>query len=178
MDRLEHQKKEGRDIARPHNAPRSSLNSLERLFAELKVQLNLDDDQLIEILKSGKNSALCIPLSVFSSRPLGILESLSVHLHENMHLTFSEISLILNRDPRTIWTSYTKARKKLPDKLNADYSSIQIPIHVFQNRRYGTLESLARYLKDEKGMKFHSIAKALNRDDRTIWTSYSRAMKK
>ena len=52
--------------------------------------------------------------------------------------------------------------------------SISIPSSIFRDRSVAVLEALVRYLKDEKGMSFHGIAILLNRDDRTIWTVYSR----
>lgn len=55
---------------------------------------------------------------------------------------------------------------------------ILVPLEVLKNRNLGVLESTTLYLKDEKGMKFSEIAKALERDDRTIWTTYHKAKKK
>ncbi|MFC1769335.1 hypothetical protein ACFLZX_06255 [Nanoarchaeota archaeon] len=156
-----------------------SLSSLDSLFSQLKSQYNIPEEHLIELLKSSKKSeTLFIPLSILSMRPLGILESITKYLHENINLTFSQIATLLYRDPRTIWASYNKSKKKFKDKFVADYSSIHIPIYVFQNRKFGTLESVVRYLKFDHNMKLHEIAIALNRDDRTIWTCLSRSNKK
>ncbi|MBR9675882.1 hypothetical protein GOV05_02630 [Candidatus Woesearchaeota archaeon] len=55
---------------------------------------------------------------------------------------------------------------------------IHIPLEVLKNRELGMLESITLYLKDEKEMKFSEIAKALNRDQRTIWATYNKAKKK
>ncbi|MBU1199207.1 MAG: hypothetical protein KJ685_05220 [Nanoarchaeota archaeon] len=59
-----------------------------------------------------------------------------------------------------------------------DKNAITIPIQILQNRQYGVLESTVVYLKDEIGLKYSEIARALNRDDRTIWTVYNNAKKK
>jgi len=40
------------------------------------------------------------------------------------------------------------------------------------------MESVVSYMKNSLGMTYHEIAVALNRDDRTIWTVYNRALKK
>ncbi len=40
------------------------------------------------------------------------------------------------------------------------------------------MESVVNYMKDTLNMSYHEIAVALNRDDRTIWTVYNRALKK
>lgn len=55
---------------------------------------------------------------------------------------------------------------------------VSIPLEVLKNRDLGVLESTTIYLKDEKDMKFSEIAKALDRDDRTIWATYHKAKKK
>ncbi|MBR9677316.1 hypothetical protein GOV04_04195 [Candidatus Woesearchaeota archaeon] len=53
-----------------------------------------------------------------------------------------------------------------------------IPLDIFKNRSLGVLESITVYLKDTKGLKFSQIARALERDDRTIWATYHKAKKK
>lgn len=55
---------------------------------------------------------------------------------------------------------------------------LYIPVTVFQDRRVGVLEATVIYLKDEKLLSYTQIAEALNRDDRTIWTSYHQGKKK
>jgi hypothetical protein len=55
---------------------------------------------------------------------------------------------------------------------------LAIPIEVLQNRDLSTLEAIVRYLKDEEGYTYSQIAHLLNRDDRTVWTTYKRAVKK
>ena len=55
---------------------------------------------------------------------------------------------------------------------------VNIPSFIFRNRDLAALEAIVVYLKDSQGMTFAQIAKLLNRDDRTIWTTYTRAKKK
>jgi hypothetical protein len=40
------------------------------------------------------------------------------------------------------------------------------------------MESVVYYMKDTLDLTYHEIALQLNRDDRTIWTVYNRAIKK
>jgi len=40
------------------------------------------------------------------------------------------------------------------------------------------MESVVYYMKTKLEMTYHEIAISLNRDDRTIWTVYNRALKK
>jgi hypothetical protein len=53
-----------------------------------------------------------------------------------------------------------------------------IPLEILKNRKLGMLESVTVFLKDKKKLTYSQIAKLLNRDDRTIWSSYSKAKNK
>lgn len=53
-----------------------------------------------------------------------------------------------------------------------------IPLEVIQNRNLSILESIVWFLKEQEKMNFHNIGVMLNRDERNIWTVYSRAKKK
>lgn len=65
-----------------------------------------------------------------------------------------------------------KERKKKP------VSEFLIPTSIFINTKLTTFESMVKYLKDERGLNFHEIGIALDRDERNIWTVYKRAKKK
>jgi len=96
-------------------------------------------------------------------------------------MTYHEIALLVGRNDKTIWTCYSRARKKRSEKEKIALSFedvIEIPIDIFKNRTLAPLESITSYLKDNKGLSFHEIAVLLNRDDRTIWTCHNRAKKK
>lgn len=53
-----------------------------------------------------------------------------------------------------------------------------VPSYIFLDRDLAPLESVAEYLKEEKGLSYHEIAVLTGRNDRTIWTTYNRAKKK
>ena len=55
---------------------------------------------------------LIIPASVLRDRRLSILESIVEYLHDHKNMRFSEISRLLGRDQRTIWTVYNRCRVK------------------------------------------------------------------
>ncbi|MFH2028209.1 MAG: hypothetical protein ABIJ08_03655 [Nanoarchaeota archaeon] len=57
-------------------------------------------------------------------------------------------------------------------------NNLLIPSTIFRDRKISVLEAVVEYLKDEKNLTYHEIAVLLNRDDRTVWTCYSRAKKK
>ena len=56
-----------------------------------------------------------IPLSLFADRKLAVLESIVRYLHEEKGFTFREISLMLNRNERTIYTAYRRYIDKKHD---------------------------------------------------------------
>jgi hypothetical protein len=58
-----------------------------------------------------------------------------------------------------------------------DIQKIPIPLSIFQNK-LPPLETLVRYLKDILGLNFSYIAKILNRNETTIWTTYNNSVKK
>ncbi len=57
-------------------------------------------------------SKYLIPVSVLNERKLSVLESIVEFLREKHELSYKQISLLINRDNRTIWTVYQKAKKK------------------------------------------------------------------
>ncbi|MEK6974686.1 MAG: hypothetical protein AABW41_05630 [Nanoarchaeota archaeon] len=55
---------------------------------------------------------LVIPAHVLRDRKLSALESIIEYLKEIRKLNYHEISVLLNRDERNIWTMYNRAKKK------------------------------------------------------------------
>lgn len=53
-----------------------------------------------------------IPLLVFRDRKVAGLECMVEYMHDVKRLTFHEIAILFNRDDRTIWTAYNRAKKK------------------------------------------------------------------
>jgi len=53
-----------------------------------------------------------IPISVLRDRSLKPLEAIVEYLKDIQGLTYHEIAELLNRDDRTIWTVYNRAKKK------------------------------------------------------------------
>jgi len=58
------------------------------------------------------SSKIFIPLSIFEDRRLSALEAIVEYLKEKRHLTFHQIAVMTNRDDRTIWTTYNRAKTK------------------------------------------------------------------
>ncbi|MBN1385886.1 hypothetical protein JW968_02795 [Candidatus Woesearchaeota archaeon] len=53
-----------------------------------------------------------IPIAIFQHREAGALEVLTIFMHDELELSFTQIGNSIGRDPRTIWTSYNKGKKK------------------------------------------------------------------
>lgn len=58
------------------------------------------------------SSTLNVPTSVFRDRSLSVLEVVVEYLKEHHNLTYHQIAKLLNRDDRTIWTVYNRAKRK------------------------------------------------------------------
>ena len=61
--------------------------------------------------KSKLEDLASVPLSIFKDRSLSVLETLVFYL-KNRGLSLKEISTLINRDQRTIWTVFNRAKKK------------------------------------------------------------------
>ncbi len=62
-------------------------------------------------------------------------------------------------------------------KEKQDKNTEQIPVDVF-NKDLGCLETMVKYLKENKGFSFVEIAKILNRNSKSMWISYRNSKKK
>ena len=57
-------------------------------------------------------SPYSIPVSILKDRNLSVLENVVSYLKDTFGLTYHKIAVLLNRDDRTIWTVYQRAKKK------------------------------------------------------------------
>ena len=119
-----------------------------------------------------------LPISLFSNSFLSSLETIVKYVKEEAGLSYKEISLILNRDERTIWGTYHNAKKKMAGKFKLNDITLFVPLIIFSYRSLSVLETITAYLRDNYNLRYCQIAGFLTRDDRTIWTIYSRCLKK
>ena len=152
----------------------SDFLKLNELVEKLKLKYKISSS---DILNKLEKKEILIPCEIFSEK-ISALETIVKYLRKNLNLTNKEISVLLNRDERTIWQAYDSSVKKHPAKFNIQYSKYYIPISVLTNRNYAVLESIVKYLKEIQNLKYHKIAVLLKRNDRTIWTVYQRSLKK
>lgn len=61
---------------------------------------------------SRKSSYISFPSSIFKDRSVSVLEALSEHLRDSKNMSYHEVAVLLNRDDRTIWTCYKRAKDK------------------------------------------------------------------
>ena len=53
-----------------------------------------------------------IPVSILKDRNLSVLENIVSYLKDTFGLAYHKVAVLLNRDDRTIWTVYQRAKKK------------------------------------------------------------------
>ena len=58
------------------------------------------------------DDSLFIPVVMFTERSLSVLENLIEYLKDNFNLRYCKIASLLNRNDRTIWTVYKRAKRK------------------------------------------------------------------
>ena len=83
-----------------------------------------------------------------------------------------------SKKTKILFNEFLEYLKERKISLNDLSKEEQIPIAIFDNDILSALESIAKYLKENRGLTFHQIAVLLKRDDRTIWSSYNKASKK
>jgi len=66
----------------------------------------------ITVKEEKLDKIVTIPSTIFRNRELAPLESISAYLKNEIGMSFHEIAVLLNRDDRTIWTCYNRAKKK------------------------------------------------------------------
>ncbi len=155
------------------------LTAINTFIETVSEKYSLTFKEVIEIISKGieKEKVILIPTFIFRNRNLGILESVTKYLKEELNITYHEIAVMLNRDDRVIWVSYNKARKKAKERFVIGKPSLWIEISIFRDKQQGLLECIARHLKDVHEMRYQEIAELLNRDNRTIWSSYNKRKK-
>lgn len=111
----------------------AELSSFETIVKFLKESYNLNFEEIAGLLCKRKQSVwrayksavskfkksfdvtnlyYPIPVDIFKDSKLSTLETIVVFLKDSYNLSFSEISALLMRDQRTIWTVYHRAKKK------------------------------------------------------------------
>jgi len=161
------------------------LKEKEMKYIEIADMLNKDQRNIWTVYNRAinkgveeKRKELEIPIKIFENKKLAPLETITKYLKENLKMGYSEIAKELNRNEKTIYTTYKKAKEKVKTKLEIKDYKIKLPINILVNRKLTALGSIIKYMKENLKMGYSEIAKELNRDQRNIWTVYSRTTKK
>ncbi|MCK4997300.1 hypothetical protein KAS08_03270 [Candidatus Pacearchaeota archaeon] len=132
----------------------------------------LESERIFEQFETKLTKENEIPATIFKSR--NALEAICRYLKDEKDMKLSEIASALNRDPRTIWTSYHNADAEI---FPPEVTDIKVPVSIFEKENLSILESISLYLKNN-GMKNKEIAELLGKNSKTIWTFIDRAKKK
>jgi hypothetical protein len=149
-----------------------SLGALKLLLEHFKESYQINPEELINLLEKPKEGT--IPLSVFRTGSLSSLEIIVKYLKENLSMTYHQIAVLLNRNDRTIWSTYNNSLRKFSGPLANGRAEVFVPLSIFSSRASSVLESLVVYLKDSEGYSFAGIASCLLKDYQTIYTTYRR----
>jgi uncharacterized HAD superfamily protein len=86
---------------------------------EIAARLNRHEQTIYTILHLAKKGRLKIkptktevPLSIFAKERLSILETITHYLKDENKISFTEISNLLHKSVKTIWTCYSRYRTK------------------------------------------------------------------
>jgi len=122
-----------KELAIPVSVFSEKLSPLETVVKYLVENLNIKYSEIGRLLKKERqviwttykrasekiphifdevDSDIVIPFSVLHSEKFSIAELIVAYLKENLNMKNSEISLLLKKDARTIWTFYKRYLKK------------------------------------------------------------------
>ncbi len=149
------------------------IDKFSEFFEKSQLDYDISEKDVIGVIKN-KKSFLSVPVSVFKNR-LSPLEAVVQFLRESKY-SLKEISKLLNRSNKTIWTTYNNAVKKHVE-ISVD-SDIFIPLSVISNRKLSVLENICVYMKEKFSLSFAKISRIIGKNKNTIWTCYNRARKK
>ena len=156
-----------------------SFQILKLALEEIKEKYDISSNEAFSLIeKKPISKEVLIPISIFEVKGLSALETICKYLKEELDLNYSKIALLLNRDSRTIWTTYNIACKKRKEKLVVKESKFFFPVSIFRDRKLSVLEALVGYLKDSFNLRYSQIAILLRRDERNMWSVYNRYKKK
>ena len=90
-----------------------SFQILKLALEEIKDKYGINSNEILSLVeKKSVSKEVLIPISIFKVEGLSALETICKYLKEELDLNYSKIALLLNRNDRTIWTVYQRAKKK------------------------------------------------------------------
>lgn len=163
-----------RDISAWLRTSKDSNTSMEVLFRSflryMQEERGLNVNDLL-------HEDLSVPVSVFAIG-LSPSEALCTYLKEKKSLPFRRIGDLLNRDERSAWTSYQRAKSKRPGPLFVSEEGLRIPVSIFTDRSMSILEHVVSYALEHTGMSVPNLARLLNKHPSALHTVIKRARQK
>lgn len=135
------------------------------------IENNQNDSSVSEL----SEDSVLLPVSILKNN--SSLQAIVLYLKDNKGLKFTNIASLLNRNQRTIWTSYKKSDYEKRSFIDTG-SEYFIPVNIFSNRHLSVLENIILYLKSNYDLSTNEISSLLGKKYRTIWTVNRRIMKK
>jgi hypothetical protein len=157
---------------------RISLSEFDSRLHSMIQKYRLPYEEVLAVLNRTALKSISVPIPIFRYRELTHLGSLIKYLKESEHLSCQQLAAMLQRNQKSVSRIYRKSCQRMSFPFALSEDDLRVPISVFADRSLSTLESLTTYLKDSEKLRFSEIAKIINRDQRTIWTSYQRARQK
>ncbi len=153
-------------------------SSIDKNSYESKMELSISQNNFNQNLQNiDEGIKISIPCEIFRQGLSG-LEAIVKYLKEQHSMQYSKIGSLINRDQRTVWVTYNKAKsKQIFFKENNSCPTVSISSDVLKNRELSVLESVSLYLKN-LGFSVKKIALILGKNEKTVWTVLSRAKKK
>jgi DNA-directed RNA polymerase specialized sigma24 family protein len=152
-------------------------NSNSLITNDVNTNINyIEQKQHFQHIQISSSKETFIPLSILKNN--SSLESIVLYLKEVLRLRFSDIAELLNRNQRTIWVTYTNAKKKKILFNLENTSQLNLPLSMFTSRNFSILETIVFYLRTTYTLTFNQISELLGKNYRTVWTVYKRALKK
>lgn len=145
-----------------HQVNETPINNIKELFTQQKILENQEN--------------IFIPCNIFRQGLSG-LEAIIKYLKEEHNLKYSQISKLINRDQRTIWTTYNKIKKHKIINETDTKKYANFNVSLLKNRNLSVLEILATTLKNQ-GFSIKEISEILGKNNKTIWTVLNRAKNK
>ncbi|MEE9525613.1 MAG: hypothetical protein V3V78_03350 [Candidatus Woesearchaeota archaeon] len=142
------------------------------LLKRLKKKYHISTTDVLNFIQED----IMIPCTVFIKK-LSPLETTVKYLKENLDIDFTKIAKMLGRDRKTVWQAHKNAMKKYSDVIPPAETEYNIPVSALRTK-LSLLEAVVVYLKENFKLSYHKIGELLQRNERTIWTVYNRAMKK
>jgi uncharacterized protein YlxP (DUF503 family) len=152
---------------------KDKIEAIQRLFSPIQKKYNIGIAELIRINHASSE----IPISIFNKK-ISSLETVTKYLKEDVGLKYHDIAEATGRDERNIWHTYSEALKKHPKRLEFKESKFSFPVSLLKETRLSVLEAIVWHLKKTYDLRFTEISKLLQRDTKTVWTCYQRALQK